>query len=139
MLVKEMFEELSVNVGIETLKLNPAGEAHFSFDDVVVSIEDHDETVLFISKLAELPQKEELACDFLLKVSNLGKLNTYIGLQEENLLTCVTKLDKYALNTENLTQSLENHINIVGTLRESLTELQGLDQDIISTQNMLRI
>lgn len=131
MQISEILDELSEKLGIPLLRLESQDTLSLAFDDVTVTLEPRNDSLLLISKLSALPkEKEAYIYEFLLSMSVLGKLDVYIGMQEQNnLLSCVSRLDDYALTCDVLEQRLENHVQVVEVLREAIIELQNADMD----------
>ncbi len=129
---------------IDALKLQENNTVCLSFDDVIVNFKAHDKYVLLVSRLAEVPkQKTHLVYDFLLKVSNFGRFNAYIGLDnKQGLLTFVSKELLESLDEHYFVQCLEKHVQNIEFLRLSLEDLQNMPEkesvEFSDTVNMLR-
>lgn len=143
MQLRELLDELSEKLDMPLLRLGVEETLSLSFDDVAVTLEQRNESLLLISKLSALPKEQESHIyEFLLSMSVLGKLGVFVGMQEQNnLLSCVSRLDNYALNCDILEQHLENHVHVVEVLREAIAELQSaeVEYNTYSEQHSIRI
>ncbi len=131
-------------LGIEASGLPESNVLKFTLNNATVSIEANDEYVFLSSKIMDIPHENKmLIYDFLLKISNLGRLNSYVGLnKDKGSLTCTTKKQLEIVTEEDFIISIGEHIQNVEFLCEAIEKLQGTSSETteqIDTQHMLRV
>ncbi len=129
--IKKLFDAVSASLNIDALRLEENSEVTLAFDDVIVSVQTSETDIIFLSKVADLPsvidvafdQAQEDFCEFLLKISNFGNLDVYVGLDPvQKCYTCTSKLYLYTVDAQKVISQLEKHINTVEAIRLALQE-----------------
>ncbi len=129
--LKKIFDDVSASLNIDALRLEENSEVSLAFDDVIVSVQTSENDIIFLSKIADVPsiidaefdQAQEAFCEFLLKISNFGNLDVFIGLDPvQKCYTCTSKLYLYAVDAQKVILQLEKHINAVEAVRLALQE-----------------
>ncbi len=121
-----LLNKTSTLLGIKELKPSDTATIYLSFDAVIVAIEAAEDHVLLISKLAVTPKEnQESIYSFLLKATNFGALDAYVGLDAlQDALTFVTK-EYFAMTDEHIfARRLEKHVQHVEVLQQIIEDLQ---------------